>query len=203
MSIQEKEWMKGLPRLPKPFLKLNLLSPSEVDFDSLAKLERDSRKDFGGNNVSKAKLVNAKRITSQDALKRCLHLELEIDDSITYLPGDALGFFCRNEDEFVNSILKRLNLSPSLQFTVSNTGKTELPQHLKRAEKEPITVFIFFSFYLDFTSPPKKATLRAFAEYCSNASDKESLLFLSSRAGECVKTFVNTVFISNECKSLN
>lgn len=133
----------------------------------------------------KAQIVAAQCLTSKMALKRTLKLTLELNDPSLqgYLPGDAFGLICPNDPELIHSIIDHLGLQAdllfSLQLNPGDDGKKELPAHIPRS----CTVFEALSYYIEITQVPKKSLLRVMAEYCSDPTDRDLLLYLVSKEG--------------------
>ena len=55
-------------------------------------------------------LVN-ERLTGPDSEKETIHIELALDQGMTYTPGDAVGIVPTNRDEAVEAVLKALGFS--------------------------------------------------------------------------------------------
>jgi sulfite reductase (NADPH) flavoprotein alpha-component len=56
---------------------------------------------------SSAVLVNT-RLTGPESEKETIHVELELEEGMTYLPGDAVGIIPTNRDRQVDAVLKAL-----------------------------------------------------------------------------------------------
>jgi sulfite reductase (NADPH) flavoprotein alpha-component len=55
-------------------------------------------------------LVN-KRLTGPESEKETIHTEMELEEGMTYTPGDALGVIPTNREEAVEAVLKALNFN--------------------------------------------------------------------------------------------
>jgi sulfite reductase (NADPH) flavoprotein alpha-component len=65
------------------------------------------------------------------SLKKTFHLELAVDDSCTYEPGDAVGIYPENDDALISAILAKTGLSATA--TLSHAKETaEIHALLKR-----------------------------------------------------------------------
>lgn len=57
-----------------------------------------------------AKLVGVEYLTSEEAQKQVIHMELDIGEQIQYQPGDAIGIYAQNDEKIVNMLLDVFNL---------------------------------------------------------------------------------------------
>ncbi|CAG8542170.1 10965_t:CDS:2 [Diversispora eburnea] len=114
------------------------------------------------NPIINAKLNAVRCLTRFDAIKKTLHLELDIKDhseEIQFFPGDAFGIIAPNDNLLVQNILTALGIN-------ENESNQEIS--VEHIEKE-------------------NALLRMMAEYTSDDQEKKTLLFLCSKQG--VKQF--------------
>jgi len=62
------------------------------------------------NPYQSAVLVN-ERLTGPESEKETIHIEMELEEGMTYTPGDALGVVPTNRDEEVGAVLKALGFN--------------------------------------------------------------------------------------------
>lgn len=134
-----------------------------------------------------AKITRAACITTKDAVKRTLLIEIDIKGmNWKYEAGDSIGVICCNSSVLVNSLLHQLKLEPNTLVQID--GKEELLPSFLKPFKTKRTLFDLFKYFIDFVSPGtvvKKALLRILAdEFCTNLEQKKMLLFLCSRQGK-------------------
>jgi sulfite reductase (NADPH) flavoprotein alpha-component len=55
-----------------------------------------------------SKLLKNERLTGPESEKETIHIEMELEDGMTYTPGDALGIIPTNRESQVQSVLKAL-----------------------------------------------------------------------------------------------
>ena len=141
-----------------------------------------------------AKVKQVSLLTTNDAIKRCYHVELDLTNSeIDLIPGDAIGIACSNPRQEVSNTINRLGLKPESSFTLKSTAGinssqqsliihfTEaFPSHLS----SQMTVQDVFEKRLELRVAPKKTFIRLLAEYTTNQTEKDRLLFLCSREGK-------------------
>lgn len=81
---------------------------SEINTTSSAPSQWDSAKPF------MAVLKAQRRLTAVSSLKDVRHIEIDLTDSgITWLPGDTLGIWIKNDPELVTEILAQCQLDPN------------------------------------------------------------------------------------------
>ena len=101
------------------------------------------------------------------------HIVFDITETlVTYQAGDHLGILPHNADVVVDDYLRILKLSDAEQSQVFSLQD----KSLKNVFPARSTVRDALKWYLDLSGVPKKSTLRAFAHYCTNPSEKEELL---------------------------
>ena len=129
-------------------------------------------------------------ILNKDPTRPIYYYDFEVKsnalDEFKYEPGDSFGFSPELSQEEVENLSGRLGLD--LKELVTITGPKDLlssffPRHDLSNCTELIVRIEDILSRIDLRSFPKKAILRTLAEYCSNESDSNLLLFLSSRNG--------------------
>ncbi|NXN49470.1 MTRR reductase, partial [Rynchops niger] len=132
-------------------------------------------------------VTKAVQLTSEDAIKTALLLELDIADTVfDYQPGDAFCVICPNNVNEVEELLQILGLSEKGDYFVcvkvkqgtKKKGATR-PQHIP----ERSTLKFILTWCLELRAIPKKAFLRALVECTSDAVEKRRLQELCSRQG--------------------
>jgi methionine synthase reductase len=122
--------------------------------------------------------------------KRVVQLTLSLRDSgIRYQPGDALGVLAPNRAGAVLVVLERLRQShenPALSLN-SLVSFSTLPVPLAQAssssssEEPPQTLSEILRYRLDLCGPPKKATMLALSQCCTDPAEARALSLLGSR----------------------
>ncbi|NXU56163.1 MTRR reductase, partial [Turnix velox] len=132
-------------------------------------------------------ITKAVQLTSNDAIKTALLLELDIGDTdFDYQPGDAFCVICPNSISEVEELLQILGLFEKAEHFVSvkvkpgtkKKGATR-PQHIP----ERSTLKFILTWCVEIRAIPKKAFLRALVECTSDAGEKRRLQELCSRQG--------------------
>ncbi|CAG8478055.1 9783_t:CDS:2, partial [Ambispora leptoticha] len=183
-DLESVTQLTSLPRIPTAICKITkvdseikkTLSKNKYSFQSIPTFIHTPTRVFG------AKISAVRCLTHPTALKRTLHLELDVKDhrdDIEFVPGDVFGILAPNDEEFVWTLLKTLGIDhDEAQKTVNIEAMegAELPTHLKDAKST--SVYELFRYGLDLTSIPRKALLRLLAEYATDPEEKKTLLFL-------------------------
>ncbi|ORX90107.1 riboflavin synthase domain-like protein [Basidiobolus meristosporus CBS 931.73] len=176
--------LTGLPRIPNSVCKIADSAKAEA-----VKTEHG----IPGyikvpGSVFTGKIKGARMLTSPDAIKRTIHLSVDISEcsnELEYAAGDAFGIVCPNNELLVNGILQRLGVSEEESNQIVDieplTESTTLPTHLQGIQGA--TIADIFRYVTDLTSLPKKGFLRMLAEHTSDETEKKLLLLLSSKQG--------------------
>ncbi|KAI9249324.1 hypothetical protein BY458DRAFT_559970, partial [Sporodiniella umbellata] len=184
--------LTGLPRVSVPIAKLVKLENSE-------KRELDPKKvpEFVKTPVpiTYAPVTTVSCLSTADALKRTLELELDVDESIHFEPGDAFGVVAPNDEGLVQAVLRRLFVSTEAQNDLYKIEGENLPSHLQQANS--ITLLELFRYGVDLTGQPRKALFRMLADHTTDPNQKLSLMYLCSKQGASVFNAVR-----NECPNL-
>ncbi|NWR61035.1 MTRR reductase, partial [Bucorvus abyssinicus] len=146
-------------------------------------------------------VTKAVQLTTEDAIKTALLLELDIADTVfDYQPGDAFCVICPNNVNEVEELLHILGLSEKAEYFVSvkvkqgtkKKGATH-PQHIP----ERSTLKFILTWCLEIRAVPKKAFLRALVECTSDVGEKRRLQELCSRQG--ASDYTRFIRDSNVC----
>uniref|UniRef100_A0A672PU87 Methionine synthase reductase n=1 Tax=Sinocyclocheilus grahami TaxID=75366 RepID=A0A672PU87_SINGR len=109
-----------------------------------------------------------------------------IEQNIAYQPGDAFDILCPNRASEVEELLLRLDLQTQNNCAVQ---VNLLKNSSKKAAKVPLhipqngSLQFILTWCLEIRSTPKKAFVRALADFTQNGSEKRRLLELCSKEG--------------------
>eukprot|EP01113_Clastostelium_recurvatum_P020153 TRINITY_DN2394_c0_g1_i2.p1 TRINITY_DN2394_c0_g1~~TRINITY_DN2394_c0_g1_i2.p1 ORF type:complete len:672 (-),score=203.79 TRINITY_DN2394_c0_g1_i2:142-2157(-) len=127
-------------------------------------------------NPFMAKIIAKGELHQPESDRSCMHIEFDIGSNLTYLPGDHLGVYPENDQVLVDALLKRVGADPETYFSL-------VPLEGGEPYLGPCTLRQAFTDAVDITTPPRKAVLRALAEYASAPADKARLTSLASEQG--------------------
>ncbi|KAI8337284.1 hypothetical protein BC941DRAFT_397347 [Chlamydoabsidia padenii] len=129
-----------------------------------------------------APITSVKCLTTDDAVKRTLLMELQVDDELNFEPGDAFGVIAPNDEDLVHALISRLAPSVSDGYKTLHEIKGEsLPTHLQKATS--VTMADILRYGVDLTSSPRKALLRMLADHTTDVDEKTRLMYLCSKQG--------------------
>ncbi|KAJ1670832.1 hypothetical protein GGF38_001242 [Coemansia sp. RSA 25] len=129
-------------------------------------------------------------LTAPAALKRTLLAELLLDSAScggSWRAGDSFSIYAPNDERLVLALLARLAGGsgdahrPALLRR--RAAAVELPAHLARFAAAPARLGDILRWACDVSAAPRRQLLRALADHCGAALDRDRLLFLSSRQG--------------------
>uniref|UniRef100_A0A8C1GTP7 Methionine synthase reductase n=1 Tax=Cyprinus carpio TaxID=7962 RepID=A0A8C1GTP7_CYPCA len=168
------ESVLNVPALPASYLEVCLEQVS-TEGETVP-----SDKD-GYREVSISKAV---QLTQDDAVKNAILLELDISEqSIAYQPGDAFDILCPNRASEVEELLLRLDLQTrkncAVQVNLLKNSTAKVPLHIPQSG----SLQFILTWCLEIRSAPKKAFVRALADFTQNGSEKRRLLELCSKEG--------------------
>ncbi|XP_058536169.1 methionine synthase reductase isoform X2 [Ochotona princeps] len=169
----------SVPAAPPEYLQVHLLEPAGEEESQASVPSADP--------VFLVPISKAVQLTRSDAVKTTLLLELDISKTdFSYQPGDAFSVICPNNDLEVQNLLERLELADKREHRVLLNVKTDtkkkgaaLPQHVP----ERCSLHFLFTWCLEIRAVPKKACLRALADYTRNSAEKRRLQELCSKQG--------------------
>ncbi|XP_037654935.1 methionine synthase reductase isoform X3 [Choloepus didactylus] len=169
----------NIPALPPEYLQVHLQEAHGQVESQASVTSMDS--------VFQVPISKAVQLTTNDAIKTALLLELDISKtSISYQPGDAFSLICPNSDAEVQDLLQRLQLTDKKEHYVflkikGDTKKkgASLPQHIP----ERSSLQFILTWCLEIRAIPKKAFLRALVDYTSDGTEKRRLQELCSKQG--------------------
>ncbi|XP_069898268.1 methionine synthase reductase isoform X1 [Dipodomys merriami] len=169
----------SIPALPPEYLQVHLR-------ESLGQ-EESQESVTSVDPVFQVPISKAIQLTADDAIKTTLLLELDISTTgFSYQPGDAFNVICPNSDSEVRSLLQRLQLADQREHRVFLEIKADtkkkgavLPQHVPEGR----SLQFILTWCLEIRSIPKKAFVRALADYTSDSAEKRRLQELCSKQG--------------------
>lgn len=127
-------------------------------------------------------IVGSNILTGPGAVKKAFRFRLDTLGQFPdwqYQPGDSFEVFCENDTEIVEELMCRLKIDCEERVTIRSSDATTKSPFVGLSA----SVRELFLRRLDISSYPKKAFLRALAEHCQEASDRQLLLYLCSRVG--------------------
>lgn len=154
----------------------------------------NQRPPFDSKNPFMAEItVNKELFKGGD--RNCMHIELNIEGSrIRYNSGDHVAIYPVNDPALVNRLAELTGENLEKIITLTNVDEDSSKKHPFPC---PCTYLTALSHYVDITALPRTHVLKELAEYTSENTEKEKLLFMSgtSEAGkaEYQKWVVNDV----------
>ncbi|CAN0404367.1 unnamed protein product, partial [Discosporangium mesarthrocarpum] len=119
---------------------------------------------------------------------RVILAELGLQGSgITYEPGDVIGIQCKNNSQWVDFILDRLqvntisNVLPSICISVRVTDPDTPFQHHVRSLPSPCTLREALSMRLDLQATLRRPAIRTLAEACKDVEEKRLMKLLCAK----------------------
>lgn len=176
-----------LPVLPPPYLKVEYAPNETIDLNSLP-VQGGASLPSSSSDVILASVVTATQLTTDDAVKTALDVELRVSDGcMGFQPGDSFSVICANEAEEVLVLLQRLGVSemadvPVRVSVIEGTKKKRatLPEFMTSLS----TLRHLFTTCCDIRALPKKAFLRTLVEYTSDIDEERRLQELCSKQGQ-------------------
>lgn len=209
-GLQPGVQLSGFPRLPASGAKLTRLEGQQRSKDTLPSIDCV----VTPTPVTHAAVTRVRCLTTHDALKRTLHLVLDVGDQLEFEPGDAFGVIAPNDESLVEELLNVLapSTAEAYEALYSVEGESKLthvkmmyaqqtliplvtlglPTHLTKAKS--VTLSDLFRYAVDITTPPRKALLRLLADYTSDPQEKNKLMYLCSKQGKWTSSY--TIFSS-------
>ncbi|XP_073534486.1 methionine synthase reductase isoform X2 [Phyllobates terribilis] len=185
----EHSLVHSVPPLCLCSLNIPSFSPLKLDVqicDCIAK-EIDINLLHPEDEIFIVPIRRAKRLTTEDAVKTTLMLELDISNTtIEFQPGDSFGIVCPNPTGEVTDLIKKLGLSDEKDCQVCLTVKPSTKERgafITDYIPEKCSLRYLLTWCLEIRTLPKKAFMRALAEYTFHAGEKRRLLELCSKQG--------------------
>lgn len=168
--------LTGLPRVPVPVAKLTKLE-GQKPTNSVQVPEFV----VTPTPIIYAPITMVSCLSTEDALKRTLELELDVGEKVHYEPGDAFGVVAPNDEHLVYAVLDRLSVPEESYNDAYKVEGDNLPSHLQGASYT--TLLELFRYGVDLTSQPRKALFRMLADYATDPKEKLSLMYICSKQG--------------------
>jgi len=179
-----QDLLKGIPKLAESSFKIILTDEKRPKTDAIQNIfvnNFSNSQPISVGNPFPSKFLAAQCLTSPDAVKKTLFIELEISGSgMTYSPGAAFGIICPNEEEMVVNLAKRLNLDLEDVILIESVNPNE---ELPPTFRKKASIFECLSYFVNLRNIAKKSFYRAMAEYCKDQKEKYYLMYICSKAG--------------------
>jgi methionine synthase reductase len=138
-----------------------------------------------------ARLTASRALTSPDALRETLLVDLAVDERAEFRAGDAFGVRCPNEAPVVDALLARLGVDGDRVVKVAaaahlgggDDALASLPSHLAPAMRSACTARQLLERSADVCSPPRKVLLSMLSQHAGDADERATLELLASVAG--------------------
>lgn len=154
----------------------------------IKKAHTDGSPVFDIKNPFFATIAVNRELHQNDSERSCRHIEIDIGNNLKYEAGDHLGVYPENSSTLVTQLAHRLNedldqvialipVDSSLPANLSTDS--EVSSAATESTYGPCTLRQILTDAIDITTPPRKAVLRALAEYAQNPHEKNRLLLLS------------------------
>lgn len=121
-----------------------------------------------------ALVTKNERISHETHFQEIRHVEIELDTTQYYMPGDSVSIICTNSENSVNEFLKLMDLQKDSEkiFELSHSTKNQICKHkipLKMKLKKIIERLI------DLNSVPRYLLLEYMYKFCNEEIHKEKL----------------------------
>ena len=146
--------------------------------------QNDMKLPFSTQPLQSARIVSNRPLSSPDAVKTYMELELEPEPWFEYQPGDSLGLVCNNPETEVLELCRILGLESRLNASCSisvlketKKARAKIPEFVST----PTGLKSLLETSLDIRSVPKKLFLRSLSEFTSNPEHKRRIEELCSK----------------------
>ncbi|KAI7869119.1 hypothetical protein BDF14DRAFT_1785040 [Spinellus fusiger] len=172
--------LTAIPKVPASTIDLVLISKSSTDG---RKTSIHNIPEFINTPTPMidAHITKIKSLTTKDAVKRTLYVELDVGENIDFEPGDAFGVIAPNDEDLVNALVERLMIREEELNSIYNMSGKNIPSHFQSAKS--VTIVELLTFGIDITSTPRKALFRMLAEYTKDTQEKNTLMYICSKQG--------------------
>ncbi|XDV47338.1 hypothetical protein PO909_017004 [Leuciscus waleckii] len=178
---------QSVPPLSESVLKVPTLPPSYLEVVLEQASTEGETVPSGKDGYHEVSISKAVQLTQDDAVKSSILLELDISEQdVAYQPGDSFDILCPNRASEVEELLLRLDLQMQRNCAVQ---VSLLKNSSKKAAKVPLhipqnsSLQFILTWGLEIRSIPKKAFVRALADFTRSSSEKRRLLELCSKEG--------------------
>lgn len=130
-------------------------------------------------------VLENRRLTAPDWEQDVRHLELSIDESMVYQPGDVVSILPQNPTSQVNLALEILRADgDSFLTSVRNLKPIKGPDLLPFYLPLPCRLRDLFTFHLDILGVPRLSFYRMLSRFATDPREKEKLTELISPSGQ-------------------
>lgn len=129
-QTQTEQWQNDIRTLLQALL-VNATKTTEAIANSTFESTQSTATLYSKDNPYTASLITQQKITSRQASKSTIHLEIDLGDSeLHYQPGDALGVYAKNAPALIDAFLTILKLDENAIIQLKNGETCTLKQAL-------------------------------------------------------------------------
>jgi methionine synthase reductase len=172
-----------LPALPPRYLEVEI---TETECSVSPSHQNNMKLPFSTQPIQSARVLRNLSLSSPDAVKTYMELDLEPESWFDYLPGDSVGLVCKNSKIEVLELSKKLGFGSKLDSTCTISVMNETKKARAKIPEfvSPVVgLSLLLESSLDIRSVPKKLFLRSLAEHTSSPEQKRRIHELSSKQG--------------------
>jgi sulfite reductase alpha subunit-like flavoprotein len=136
-------------------------------------------------SVTDMRTVN-ERNSSGQVLGRCLEVEMELPEGMTYETAGNLGIFPENDPESVDIMLSSLNLYGNEVFRLR---RTDAPGSAKLPCPNPISVRDFLGRFIDLHGKLKPSVIKKLAKFATDPDTQAALNQLLEKGSRAMTDF--------------
>lgn len=129
-QTQAEQWQNDVTTLLQTLL-VNATKSTEATVNLTSESSQSTTTLYSKETPYTASLITRQKITSRQASKNTIHLEIDLGDSaLNYQPGDALGVYAKNAPALVDAFLSTLSLDEHVTVQLKSGETCTLKQAL-------------------------------------------------------------------------
>jgi len=168
--------------IPAPLFELRHMSAEE----------KWEYKQIAAPGTKEILLETNERITPQDYDRIIYHLKFDVSGTdFSYLLGDALSVYPRNDPDAVTKFLRDYHINPDQNFKVLSLG--EIDERRRVAYRRPLSVQQIFTEVVDILGRPTKHFYKGLGRFATDPTEKEELDLIVSDTPEGKEAYMALV----------
>eukprot|EP00002_Diphylleia_rotans_P039441 TRINITY_DN9148_c0_g1_i1.p1 TRINITY_DN9148_c0_g1~~TRINITY_DN9148_c0_g1_i1.p1 ORF type:complete len:580 (+),score=102.24 TRINITY_DN9148_c0_g1_i1:78-1817(+) len=130
-----------------------------------------------GHNLVDGSFCAAKVMTSSEAFKQKIHMEISTPTSSHFTPGDSIGLFCHNSDQDVSELIKCLDVDGDLKLVIEPSQGCDIStmRHALLGIKAGTSIRQAFKYHFHITGAVSLEVMKILCRSTTDPSQKQKL----------------------------
>lgn len=180
-QTQAEQWQNDITTLLQSLL-VSATKTTKIIANDTSESAQSTTTLHNKENPYTASLITRQKITSRQASKNTIHLEIDLGDSaLRYQPGDALGVYAKNAPALIDAFLTTLSLDEHATVQLKNGETCTLKHALSEYAELTQNSAVLVKKWADLSAQKELITHLETSEALQNYAERTPLLAMTQQ----------------------